>query len=83
MQVAGQNYNILNRIAICESNYRPNAKNPNSSASGVFQFIHSTWEHWGTGDVFNYKDNIDSAIRLYDAEGSNPWLASSKCWRGY
>lgn len=79
-EIAGTNYNVLDRIATCESNWRTNAKNPNSSASGVFQFLSSTWNKWGQGDVFNPYDNIRSAVKLFDAEGTTPWLASKKCW---
>ena len=31
-----------------ESNFKPDAKNPNSTAYGLFQFIQSTWKHFLT-----------------------------------
>ncbi len=34
---------LLNKIAQVESGGNPNAKNPNSSASGLFQFTNGTW----------------------------------------
>jgi hypothetical protein len=37
----------LARTAQIESNFNPNAKNPNSSATGLFQFINSTARQYG------------------------------------
>lgn len=39
----GVDSNVLLAIAKAESNFNPNAKNKSSSASGLFQFIDSTW----------------------------------------
>lgn len=36
-------YGHLYRVAACESGFDPSAKNPRSTASGVFQFLTSTW----------------------------------------
>ena len=40
----GVNPTLLDQIARRESSYNPDAKNPNSSASGLFQFIKGTWD---------------------------------------
>lgn len=41
-----QNQNsVLNKIAQIESGNNPNAKNPNSSASGLFQLTNDTWRN--------------------------------------
>lgn len=69
-------------IAQCESNYDPTAKNPSSSASGVFQFIDSTWEHYCEGDVFNEDDNIKCALDIMKERGYKDWNASRHCWYG-
>lgn len=55
------------RIAKCESNFNPTAKNPlpGSTASGVYQFINKTFTNYCTGDVFNAKDNIDCFMDIY------------------
>lgn len=52
-------------IARCESGLNPLARNKNSSAKGVFQFLDSTWANNCSGDVFNYKDNIDCFVKHY------------------
>ena len=53
-------------IADCESDFIYNAKNPNSSAKGVYQFIDSTWE-WieAEGHQFDYKENIKQFLKYY------------------
>jgi hypothetical protein len=42
---------VMSRIAMAESSGNPNARNPNSSASGLFQFTNDTWnasvQRWG------------------------------------
>ncbi len=71
------------RIIDCESNGDPEAVNPYSSASGLFQFLPSTWAvasvKAGVGDrsVFDAEANIIAASWLaeyYRANRGNPWL---------
>jgi hypothetical protein len=40
---AGLNPAFVQKVAQVESGLNPNARNPNSSASGLFQFTNSTW----------------------------------------
>lgn len=54
----------LRRLAEIESGMNPLAKNPNSSAGGLFQFIDSTAEQYGLQDRFNPEQAIDAASRL-------------------
>jgi soluble lytic murein transglycosylase-like protein len=68
-------------IARCESGLDPRAKNLKSSASGLYQFLPSTWLSWGSGDVFDVNDNVDAAVRLFLVKGVKPWLASKACWQ--
>lgn len=79
-ELAGNNFELLNRIIICESGWKSTAKNPNSTASGIFQFIATTWNSWGEGDVFNPYDNIRAGVKLFEAQGTHPWTASKSCW---
>lgn len=75
-------------IAKCESGLNPLAKNPDSTASGIFQFIRSTWKYvtqdyllWGgTPNVFDAKLNIIAGIALLKEEGVTPWESSRSCW---
>lgn len=64
------------------------AKNPTSSASGIFQIIKSTWEEsieqMGLpldSDVFATTTNIKVGIWLMEKEGTKPWNSSRYCWK--
>ncbi len=54
----------LARTAQIESSMNPNARNPNSSASGLFQFIDSTAREYGLTDPFDPVASTDAAARL-------------------
>ena len=59
--------------------FNPKAKNPNSTASGIFQFIKGTWESMCEGDVFNENDNIRCGVKLLAAKsGIRHWEVSKK-----
>lgn len=55
---------ILTKIAYNESGFRINAKNPKSSASGLFQFTNATKQRFGYGNTA--EEQIQAASRLYD-----------------
>jgi len=69
-------------IIECESNGDPDARNPRSSASGLFQFLDRTWEHsseqagfWGESP-FSPEANIAAAAWLVEYSlgvGDSPW----------
>ncbi|WP_147201163.1 transglycosylase family protein, partial [Pseudonocardia asaccharolytica] len=75
-------------IIACESGGDPRAQNPRSSASGLYQFIDSTWLAYGGGQyAARAKDatpaqQTEIANRAYAAEGLRPWAASKGCWAG-
>lgn len=80
---------LLSQIAKCESNNNPKAKNASSTASGRFQFLKSTWDHYGKiywGDelknknVFSYEDNTELAWWVFETYGTKDWDASRACW---
>ena len=74
------------RILDCESNGDPNAYNPYSGASGLFQFLPSTWAStapkagWAGHSVFEPEPNVSSAAWLanrYEELGQYYWRAWS------
>lgn len=81
---------IASKVATCESGdgqgaYSLTAKNPNSSASGKYQFIDSTWE-WVTdlpAPASDYPEHVqDQAfVDLWDdGAGASHWQPSEYCW---
>lgn len=54
----------LERTAFIESRGNPNAKNPKSSAGGLFQFIDGTAKQYGVKDRFDPVQATDGAIDL-------------------
>lgn len=68
------------KIAYAESRFNPLAKSPISSASGVFQFIKSTWAENCIGDVFDEDDNIECGVRLLSEGHEYRWNASRHVW---
>lgn len=54
----------LARTAQIESNFNPNAKNPNSSATGLFQFINSTARQYGLDNPRDPAAATAAAARL-------------------
>lgn len=61
----GVNVDTAYRIADCESDFLPSARNKTSTAKGVYQFIDSTWRNNCEGNVFDYKDNIKCFMIWY------------------
>lgn len=78
----------LSGIAACiakyESGGNPRAENPNSSASGLFQFIDGTWRAI-TGRSDRAKDapvsvQIAAFYKLWDGgRGAHHWVVAPKC----
>lgn len=72
----------------CESNGDPNAKNPSSSASGLFQHLATYWPERATNagigpqaDIFESSSNVAVAAWLvYHGGGWSHWNASKGCW---
>lgn len=87
-QAGGLDADLVIRIAYCESGYRPEARNKMSTASGIFQFIASTWvstrDDMGRDNSldlrFNAKENIDTALYKLKNGGIRAWAASKHCW---
>lgn len=60
----GVDPDVMLRLAQRESSLNPSAKNPKSSAGGLFQFIDGTWNQYGRGDKFDPAANADAAARM-------------------
>jgi hypothetical protein len=63
------------RIAWCESRYHPNSVNSDSGASGLFQFLPSTWggTPWANQSPFDPVANAQAAAWLYNRYGPGRW----------
>jgi len=80
----GVDENLTTRIAYCESGYNQYSKNKSSTASGVFQYLLSTWGNTEAGksgiSPFDADANVRMAVSSIAAHGTAPWLASKNCW---
>jgi len=67
------------KVAKCESNYNPYAVNRSSGASGLFQFLPSTWaaSPYRAQSVFDPTANAHAAAWLYQRSGPGQWSCSS------
>lgn len=72
----GQPREDMLRVARCESNLNPNAVNPTSQASGLFQFLPSTWETTPYADqnIFDPVANANAAAWMWDNGRRNEWV---------
>jgi hypothetical protein len=82
-EIIGCDYELLNAIATCESQWRmvPNAV---SSSYGYFQILDSTEretpQYQEGRRKFDPYTNIDMGIYLFERYGSSPWNESRGCW---
>ena len=82
----GVDVGLAKRIAFAESGYNPNAKNAHSSASGIYQFLSSSWQTYsvkagmGGADVFDAGSNIKVAMYVLSTVGTSPWISSRSKW---
>ena len=62
-------------VAYCESRYHPNSVNSDSGASGLFQFMPSTWSGtpWANQSPFDPVANAQAAAWLYSRYGPGRW----------
>jgi hypothetical protein len=83
---------VLDRIANCEGYPRfvYLDHGPESTASGKYGFVDGTWRSYRGFLGARYARAMQApelvqdlvAQRLLEVEGTDPWDASAKCWRG-
>lgn len=65
---------FVNVIVPRESGFNTNAKNPSSTASGLFQFLTGTFYGYGClGSPFTWTDSVACAVKAYRISGFAPW----------
>jgi len=79
------------QILECESHGDPYAKNPRSSAAGLFQFLRGTWDHtagqldlpsYAEGGPYDATANIEAAAWLVSEGGGwGHWTCAPRSWR--
>lgn len=73
-------------MATCESGSRWWARNTSSAASGLFQFLPSTWANAqyryneAGADVMDPLANADAAASMISEGGISAWDSSKHCW---
>lgn len=72
---------VMVNVALAESSFNATAKNPTSSASGIFQIVKSTWVAYDCqGDIMNATDNVACAEKIYADGGTSAWQQSESTW---
>ncbi len=71
----GLNENAMLALAFCESEYIWNAKNPTSTARGVYQYLIGTWEETKSAKQGLERNNIEANIReaMIDVSNGENW----------
>ena len=75
-------YWLLSTIGSLESGWYEGARNPRSSAKGIFQIIDGTWRFFDCeGSPLNGLNNVDCALKIYHANGIKDWCADREMVR--
>jgi LysM repeat protein len=75
-------------IMKCESGGNPRAQNSGSTASGLYQFLDSSWKAYGGGKYSarakdaSVAEQTEVANAAFRRSGLTPWKASQHCWGG-
>jgi hypothetical protein len=80
----GINHDTPRCIAFRESGYNQFSKNKRSTASGVFQYLTSTWKATDEGkaglSVFDAEANVKAAVKYMAIhKNTKPWTVRTKC----
>lgn len=74
------NPNLALSVAQCESGLNPKAKSNLSTATGIYQFIKSTFKANCEGVADDPEYNVKCAIKMISQGKINHWNASRSCW---
>lgn len=72
----GLNKEQLNKTIQCESGFQYDAKNNSSTASGVAQFLDSTFKHYCRGSKDSTKDQLICMAEMWNDNQQSQW----ECW---
>jgi uncharacterized protein YraI len=72
----GQSRSAMLAVARCESLLDPNAYNPRSAASGLFQFLPGTWATtpFANESIFDPVSNANAAAWMWSVGRRNEWV---------
>lgn len=72
----GQSPSAMLAVARCESNLNPNAVNPRSNASGLFQFLPGTWRTtpYASYSIFDPWANANAAGWMWSVGRRGEWV---------
>ncbi len=72
----GQSPSAMIAVARCESSLNPRAVNPTSGASGLFQFMPSTWRTtpYASASIFDPVANANAAAWMWSVGRRNEWV---------
>lgn len=76
---------LMVSIAKCESGLKIDIKNPKSSASGIFQWLDSSWLRYSKiygiiGDKNNPANQAELTAKVISNGGIGNWSESKICW---
>lgn len=60
-------------LAFCESTLGLDLVSPSGAYLGLFQFSEVTWNEQCTGDIWNYRDQVDCTKKLIDRGEYGRW----------
>lgn len=82
---AAARYNVsgdyMIQVMCCESGGNPNALNPRTGDSGLFQYNPNTWYSWGGGDIWNPYEQIELTAWAFSQGLDSHWCCSA-AWQG-
>ena len=73
MDATASELDLLLYIAQHESTFNPYAKNSKSTASGLYQYLTSTWNYQCKGDIWDVEDQTTCALNDIRIGRASQW----------